>query len=76
MINIYDSKSFQKTNTLKGHEKGVWCSNYSTTESLLATGSNDTKAMLWDTRTYKTTNTLSAHTDTVIIKINVNIIDL
>ena len=66
LINVYDSNSFSKTNTLTGHSQGIWCCIYSPSDRILATGSSDQNIMIWDTNSYKSTNTLKGHSDAVL----------
>lgn len=52
-------------NNLDKHTKGVWTCDYSPTNSLLLTGGNDNKVILWDTKTYTPINTISAHCEVI-----------
>ena len=65
-INIYDIEKLIYVKTLSGHEKGVWCCEYSNNDSLLVSGSNDCSFILWDTISYKNiAQVKNYHDDTI-----------
>ncbi|KAI0027427.1 WD-repeat protein [Vararia minispora EC-137] len=49
------------SSTLTGHTSPILCASFSPTGSLLATGSGDTNARLWDLGTETPSHTLSGH---------------
>lgn len=52
-------------NSLQKHTKGVWTCDYSPTNPILASGSNDNSILLWDTNSYKVTSDIKFHDDAV-----------
>lgn len=65
IINVYDSNAFRNIGILSGHEKGVWCCQYSHIDNLLISGSSDNNILFWDTKTNKPTNKLIFHSDAI-----------
>ncbi|KAI0321569.1 WD-repeat protein [Amylostereum chailletii] len=49
------------SSTLSGHASPILCASFSPTGNLLATGSGDTNARLWDLNTETPSHTLSGH---------------
>ncbi|CAA7265291.1 unnamed protein product [Cyclocybe aegerita] len=49
------------SSTLSGHTSPILCASFSPTGNLLATGSGDTNARLWDLNTETPSHTLSGH---------------
>lgn len=52
---------FPKPNAPPGHSSPILCASFSPTGNLLATGSGDTNARLWDLFTETPSHTLSGH---------------
>jgi len=67
IINSYDYQKCKLLGSLKGHTQGVWTLDHSKKESLLLSGANDNKLILWDTKSNKAINTLEEHDEVVII---------
>ena len=53
-------------NALSGHSSPILCASFSPTGNLLATGSGDATARLWDLFTETPSHTLSGHKDWVL----------
>ncbi|XP_046574682.1 LOW QUALITY PROTEIN: F-box/WD repeat-containing protein 7-like [Haliotis rubra] len=59
-IKLWDIKSGELLQTLKGHTRGVWCLNFYT-KHLLISGSYDSTIRIWNLRSGGTTRTLLGH---------------
>lgn len=59
-IKLWDIKSGNLLQTLKGHDKGVWCLNFFT-KNLLISGSHDGTIKVWNIKTGACLRTLLAH---------------
>lgn len=73
-INLYDLNQLKLSQTLKGHEKGVWtCCFKPDDPNTLVSGSNDTYVYLWDIKSRQIKTKLASHNQAVshIIKIDI-----
>ncbi|XP_041354437.1 F-box/WD repeat-containing protein 7-like [Gigantopelta aegis] len=59
-IKIWDIKTGTLQQTLKGHNRGIWCLNFFT-KNLLISGSYDNTIRIWNLRTGSTLRTLLGH---------------
>lgn len=59
-IRIWDIKTGEQIQMMKGHVKGVWCLNFFT-QNLLISGSYDGTIRVWNLRTGKCSKTILAH---------------
>ena len=62
---LRDATTGKHVKTLKGHTEPIWGIGFSASGDLIATGSADKTARLWNTQTGESTRTLTGHTDTV-----------
>lgn len=47
-IQLWSRSDLRHLGTFKGHKRGVWAAQFSPTDKILATASNDLTIMLWD----------------------------
>ena len=62
-INVYDTRTGAKRETLQGHEGGVWALQYE--GNTLVSGSTDRSVRVWDIEKGKCTHVFQGHTSTV-----------
>lgn len=61
-IKLWDATKPQKAlNTLTGNKNGVWCLNYAHDGKRLLSASSDGLCKIWDVKTGKVTQELTAH---------------
>ncbi|MCX8566759.1 MAG: WD40 repeat [Glomeribacter sp. 1016415] len=64
-VRVYDTSSWAKIRTLRGHTDGINSVAYSRTGTQLASGSSDHTVRLWDVQSGESVRTLLGHTDGV-----------
>ncbi|WP_284270925.1 NACHT and WD40 repeat domain-containing protein, partial [Mycoavidus cysteinexigens] len=62
---VYDTSSWAKIHTLRGHTNSVWSVAYSPHGTQLASGSFDNTVRLWDVQSGESVRTLRGHTNFV-----------
>jgi ribosome assembly protein 4 len=66
LLFVLPSSTFYTRNPSSGHSSPILCASFSPTGNLLATGSGDASARLWDLFTETPSHTLSGHKDWVL----------
>ena len=65
-IRLYDVNKLLLTQTLIGHDKGVWTCSYKPNDpNVLVSGSNDKNIILWDLKSGKIKDKLVKHKESV-----------